>query len=356
MKKVNVAIIGAGIGYKHYIAYRALPDLYTVTAVCDMNTARAAAFIEDDSGVEITSDFEAVLANPEIELIDICLPPHLHFDFTARAMRAGKDVICEKPLSNSVADVDRLIAISKETGRTVYPVFQYRFGNGIARLRALIDSGLAGRAYVAAMETHWNRDADYYAVDWRGTWKGEQGGVILGHAIHMHDLLSFILGPVDSVFARLDTRVNDIEVEDCGALSIQMSSGALATSSVTLGAGNDTSRLRFCFEGVTAESGSRPYAPAEDNWTFVARAPVTQGQIDAVIAATPDQSGGQVGFSLQVYNAMRGLESEVVNIDEARRSIEFVSAVYQSSRTGAPVHLPLNVGDSTYDGWEPAPV
>ncbi|WP_417269794.1 Gfo/Idh/MocA family protein [Celeribacter sp.] len=353
MKKVNVAIIGAGIGRKHYIAFRALPDLYTIRTICDVNIARAQAFVEADTDTRLTDDFAGVLADPEIELMDICLPPHLHFDFTARALRAGKDVICEKPLCNSVADVDRLIAISKETGRTVYPVFQYRFGNGIARLRALIDSGLAGRAFVASMETHWNRDSEYYVVDWRGTWVGEQGGAILGHAIHMHDLLSFVLGPVDNVFARVDTRVNDIEVEDCAALSIALRSGALATSSVTLGGANDTSRLRFCFEGVTAESGTVPYAPAEGEWTFTARAPVTQEQVDAVIAATPDQAGGQVGFSIQVFNAMRGLASEFVNIDEARRSIEFVSAVYQSSRSGTPVSLPLDVTDPTYTGWLP---
>ncbi|GAA3865529.1 Gfo/Idh/MocA family oxidoreductase [Celeribacter arenosi] len=353
MKKVNVAIIGAGIGEKHYAAYRALPDLYNIRALCDVNTARAAAFVQPDTNTTITDDYDAILADPDIDLVDICLPPHLHFDFTARALRAGKDAICEKPLCNSVADVDRLIEISRETGRTVYPVFQYRFGNGIARLRALIDAGLAGRAYVASLETHWNRDAEYYAIDWRGTWAGEQGGAILGHAIHTHDLLSFVLGPVDNVFARLDTRVNDIEVEDCAALAIQMSSGALATSSVTLGAANDTSRLRFCFEGVTAESGDLAYTPAEGNWTFTARAPVTQEQVDAVIANTPDQPKGQVGFSIQVYNAMRGLESEFVNIDEARSSIEFVSAVYQSNRAGRPVSLPLDDSDATYEGWMP---
>ncbi|WIV52002.1 Gfo/Idh/MocA family oxidoreductase [Marivivens sp. LCG002] len=353
MKKVNVAIIGAGIGQKHYNAYLQLPDLFEVSAICDTNVARAEAFVVPQSQTRVTADFDEILSDPDIELVDICLPPHLHFSFTAKAMQAGKDVICEKPLSNSVADVDRLIAISKETGRTVYPVFQYRFGNGIARLKALIESGLAGRAFVASMETHWNRDAVYYAVDWRGTWKGEQGGAILGHAIHMHDLLSFVLGAVDNVYAKVDTRVNEIEVEDCAALAIQMTSGALATSSVTLGGATNTTRLRFCFEGLTAESGSDPYAPAEGDWTFTARAPVTQDQVDAVIAATPEQEGGQVGFSRQVFNAMRSLESEFVNIAEARRSIEFVSAVYQSARSGLLVSLPMKDGDPTYEGWMP---
>jgi len=131
MKKVIVAIIGAGVGRKHYFAFLDLPELYNVIAVCDVNTARARAFVEDGHQARVTDDYASILADPDIELIDICLPPHLHFDFTTRALRAGKDVICEKPLVNSVADVDRLIEICRETGRTIYPVFQYRFGKGI---------------------------------------------------------------------------------------------------------------------------------------------------------------------------------------------------------------------------------
>lgn len=353
MKKVNVAIIGAGVGRKHYFAFLDLSELYNVVAVCDMNTARARAFVEDGHRAHVTDDYASILADPDIELVDICLPPHLHFDFTARALRAGKDVICEKPLVNSVADVDRLIEICRETGRTVYPVFQYRFGKGISQLRALIDSGLAGTPYVASLETHWNRGEAYYAVDWRGTWAGEQGGAILGHAIHMHDLLTFVLGPVSSVFARVATRVNEIEVEDCTALSITLENGALATSSVTLGAANDTSRLRFCFAGLTAESGLLPYKPAEGEWSFLARAPVTQAQIDAVLAKVEDPLAGQVGFSVEVFRAMRGQQAAFANLDEARRSIEFVSAVYQSSRSECPVSLPMQADAPTYQGWVP---
>ena len=216
-----------------------------------------------------------------------------------------------------------------------------------------MDSGLAGTPYIASLETHWNRDAAYYAVDWRGSWANEQGGTILGHAIHIHDLLTFVLGPVSSVFANVATRVNPIEVEDCAALSIKLENGALATSSVTLGAASDTSRLRFCFEGLTAESGLEPYKPAETEWSFVARAPVTQSQIDAVLAKVEDPLGGQVGFSIEVFRAMRGEEAAFVNINEARKSIEFVSAVYQSARTERPVSLPIQADAPTYFGWVP---
>lgn len=113
---------------------------------------------------------------------------------------------------------------------------------------------------------------------------GESGGSLLGHAIHAHDLLCHILGPVAEVTALTDTRVNDIETEDCAALAFRMGNGALVTSSVTLGAGDDTTRLRFCFEGLTAESGSAPYSPAQEAWRFIARASTSQSDVDRVLA------------------------------------------------------------------------
>ena len=82
-------------------------------------------------------------------------------------------------------------------------------------------------------------------------------------------------------------KVNDIEVEDCAALSIEMKNGSLVTSSITLGAANDTSRLKFCFEGLTIESAAspdKPYNPAEDEWKFLPRTPVTQKQIDEILS------------------------------------------------------------------------
>lgn len=353
MKKITVAIIGAGIGQKHYNAYASMPDHFHVKTICDTNPDRIRGFLPTNSPTAIETDYQRVLDDAAIDLIDICLPPFLHFEFTKRALEAGKDVVCEKPLSNCVAEVDELIAISKRTGRTVFPVFQYRFGTGIAQLRGLMDAGLTGKAFVGSVETHWNRDTEYYAVDWRGTWAGEQGGAILGHAIHIHDLISFILGPVQSVYAVLDTRVNDIEVEDCAALSITMASGAVVTSSVTLGAATDTTRLRFCFAGLTAESGTTPYTPAEDTWKFWARAPYNQSAIDAVTSRIDTEYQGQRGLSLEIYNAMTGAETRFVNIDEARWSIEFVTAVYHSARTGQPVEFPIKPDHPLYHGWVP---
>ena len=354
MTRYKVAIVGAGIGAEHAAAYRNLPARFEVRTICDLDVPRAELIVTQTPGARSGSDFQQVLADPEIDIVDICLPPHLHLQHCIAALQAGKHVVCEKPLVASLAEADQLHAAMQASGQQLFPVFQYRYGRGARQLRALIDAGLAGTPFTASLETHWNRGGIYYEPEWRGTWRGEQGGALLNHAIHIHDWLSFILGPVASVFARIATRVNPIEVEDCAALSIEMENGALATSSITLGAATDTSRLRFCFSELTAESGSLPYAPASDEWQFTARVPAQQAAVDAVVDAVNDVPAGFEGLFAAVAETLDGNPGRQVTIADARRSLEFVTAAYASAREQQPVAMPLQSSHPLYDSWLPS--
>ncbi len=337
---IRVAIIGAGVGANHLAGYRELPDRFRVTTLCDLDLNRARLATDGAQDIVITSSIDSVLAEPDIDLIDVCLPPHLHFPVSTRALEAGKHVICEKPIVRSLEEADLLEAASEAHDRIVFPVFQYRYGRGMDQVRALQNAGIAGKAYVASIETHWNRSAEYYAVPWRGTAAGESGGALLVHAIHAHDLLAHVMGPIAEVFAMVDTRVNDIETEDCAAVTFRMANGALATSSVTLGASDDTSRLRFCFEGFTAESGSAPYAPAEDRWRFLARAPTAQSRIDEVINAVQPRHAGYTGYFRAVADAVEGKGGAEVSLADGRHSITLAASIYESVRKGTSVRLP----------------
>ena len=165
-----------------------------------------------------------------------------------------------------------------------------------------------------------------------------------------------ILGPVSNVFAKLSTRVNDIEVEDCAALSIEMQNGTLVTSSITLGAARDTSRLRFCFEGLTAESAAspeKPYSPADDEWTFLPRTPTTQSQIEDVISKVKQSKSWYAGMFEEIANKLNGLPSDEVTLRDARNSLEFVTAVYASSRQNKIIEIPIDKKNKLYNSWLP---
>lgn len=349
---IRVAILGAGIGREHLRALRALPDQFCVAMVVDQNVERIDEIREADS-FRSASTIDAALNDPEIDLIDICLPPHLHVPTTLAALKAGKHVVCEKPLATNLADVDRIKAASRRHKRQVFPVFQYRWGPPLAQLRALIGAGLAGASQVGAIETHWSRGADYYAVPWRGTWTGEQGGAVLGHAIHNHDLMMHFMGPVAGVSAMTSTRVNPIETEDCAALSFQMTNGALCTSSITLGAAFDQTRIRLVFEHLTATSGTAPYAPGSERWEFVARDPANQSLVNKVIVGTKAEPVGFAGFFAALADATAGRANQAITLDDGAASVELVTAIYHAARTGQRVSLPLGPDHPLYDGWQP---
>ena len=356
MKKYQVAIIGTNIGAKHYEDFQKVSDKFNVHTICGLTTEPIEKILSANSDTKISLDFEDVLKIKEIDIIDICLPPHLHFSACKKSLEAGKHVICEKPLVSSLEEIDKLKEISNKTGKIIFPVFQYRYGPGFSKLKALIKSGLTGKPLVASLDTHWNRGKEYYSKAWRGTWKGEQGGAILSHSIHIHDLISMIFGPVSNIYAKLSTRVNDIEVEDCAALSIEMDNGALVTSSITLGAAEDVSRIKICFSNLTVESAGspdKPYNPADDEWKFLAREPITQNQIDEVLSNVNLTKSWYAGMFEEIANKLEGLGSDEVTLLDARQSLEFVTAVYDSSQQGKNIYLPIERGNPLYKSWVP---
>lgn len=342
----RVAILGAGIGEQHLNAYLALPGRFTVKVICDADRARAQALAVHAPGCRISGDAEATIADPECDVIDICLPPRLHGPVALAALAAGKHVICEKPLAASVVEADRMAAAAAAADRILMPVFQYRYGHAIQTMKTLIERGIAGKALVGTLETHWNRGADYYAVPWRGAWEGERGGAVLSHAIHVHDLAAFFFGRITHVSAMTDTRVNSIETEDCAAITFRTESGALVTSSITLGSATDMSRLRLVFDELTAESGRSPYAPGQDEWRFTAREPGRQGIVDETLAQINAENAripqGYAGQFAAFADALEGTDAAVVSIGDGVRSIELVAAIYEAARTGTRLQLPLD--------------
>jgi predicted dehydrogenase len=353
MNAFNVAIVGAGIGREHLAAYLTLPDDFNVVMLCDKDEARAAQLTTNQHTIRVVSDLASVLQDPSIEVVDICLPPHLHKQAVIDALNADKHVVCEKPLVTSLSDADEIGRVMHGSTKTLTPVFQYRYGPALSQLRALMNQGYCGKPLVASIETHWHRDADYYNNPWRGTWQGEQGGAVLGHAIHNHDLLCSVFGPVARLSAFTTTRVNDIETEDCASVSLQMANGAVASSSITLGAADDTSRLRFCFEKLTATSGTNPYAPADAQWQFQARGSHSQAGIDDCLASVPNSPVGYLGLFTELAQKLRGLPNECVSFEDGRRSLELVTAIYHASRTQQSVVLPLDDTFEAYNSWQP---
>lgn len=348
----NVAVIGCGIGRSHLAeGYAKHADKFRAAALCDLDRSRLTT-IGDEFGIaRRTTSLDEVLRMDDVDIVDLCTPPTLHVEQALAALAAGKHVICEKPVAASLADVDRLIAAERASPRRILPIFQYRYGNGAQKAKHLIDLGLAGKPYVAMIETAWKRTAEYYSVPWRGRWKTELGGILLSQAIHSHDLLTWLFGDVSSVFARTATRVNPIEVEDCAVASLTMQSGALASLAATLGAQPEVSRLKFCFEHVTFESSHEAYAPGNDPWQIVPASPESKERIDGALRDWKPVASRFEGLMSAYHAALETGRALPITLDDARRSIELATALYQSSESEEAVALPLPATHPKYRGW-----
>jgi predicted dehydrogenase len=365
----RVALVGLGIGRQHAAAYRELADRFEIAAVCGLNVEQARAAAAEYGARHVLTDFEQVLALPDIDVVDICTPPHLHASQALAALAAGKHVICEKPIAADLAAIDRLLDAERASGRTLMPIFQYRFGSGLQTLLELQRRGFAGSPLLASVEVHWRRRAAYYDVPWRGRIATEYGGVLTSQSIHAIDALLCAFGDVNRVSAFANTSVNAVEVEDCAVVNLQMRSGALAVISATLGSAAEVSRHRFVFRGLVAESNTRAYSNCDGPWTFTADDPAAAPALaDAVAeiersfarapAAGSDDAASRLkgyvppaGFApqfAQFADALDAGEAPPVTLADARRATELLAAVYHSAAHGAVVDLPLQRSHPAY--------
>ncbi|KFC62393.1 Myo-inositol 2-dehydrogenase [Devosia sp. LC5] len=352
-RKLRVGLIGAGIAQRHLAGYNWNKDLFEVPVLCSLDEDRGRQAVAEYGVGEYTSDVETLFARDDLDVIDICTPPDSHFALSKRAIEAGKHVICEKPLFGSIADVDAMSEIVGKTDRKFMPIFQYRYGTGLQKLKRLIELGLAGRPFLTTVETHWWRGPAYYEVPWRGKWASELGGGLLGHAIHAHDMLNYVHGACAEIFAHGATLVNKIEVEDTMTLSVKMANGSLAALSMTLGSRKEISRLRFCFSDMVAESILEPYTMGRDPWTFIAGTPEHQARIDAALA---DHQVTEDGYTRQFelfHQAVMAGGEPPVTLEDARNSLALVTAAYHSQRTGQPSQLPITPAHPLYGSWLP---
>lgn len=336
---LGVAVVGLGVGVAHLWAWKRVPQHFTVAAVCDHDATRLAATASRFPGAIAVSDLDELIGRDGIDVIDLCTPPSLHLDQITRILRAGQHAVCEKPLVGSVAEVDELLAVEHETGMRVMPIFQYRFGTGLQKLRHLVDAGVTGALHTATIEVSWRRRADYYAAPWRGTFEGELGGVLLTHAVHALDMLTTVAGPVRTVAARTATRVNDVETEDCAAVTLELVGGALATLSATLGSSAEITRHRFCFAEMTAESNTEPYTNASDPWTFTPDSPAAAEAIDAALATFVPRAENFLGQFERYGEALHHGTELPVTLADARAAIATVLAMYESASTRREIAL-----------------
>ncbi|MCR2800093.1 Gfo/Idh/MocA family oxidoreductase [Microbacterium sp. zg-Y818] len=344
---LRAAIIGTGgIAHAHAQALDDLAPRIALAAVVDLDTDRAREFAQSFGADAVYPDADALLASEQLDLVHICTPPQTHVPLAIAALRAGVPALIEKPTALSLAEMDELVAVSRETGVPALTVYQHRFGAGAQRLMRLVADGALGRPLVATCETLWHRGPEYFDLPWRGRWEIEGGGPTMGHGIHQFDLLLAVLGPWSRLTAFAARRQLPTDTEDVSMALVEFDNGALATVVNSIVSPRETSRLRFDFAHATVEL-EHLYGYTDADWTFTP-APGHE-HLAELWESEPD--GGPSGHRAQIaaiVDALAAGETPGVDADDARRTLEFAAATYASAFRGVPVRAGGIAGDDPF--------
>ncbi|MEU0087182.1 Gfo/Idh/MocA family oxidoreductase [Streptomyces sp. NPDC006274] len=368
--RLRAAVVGTGAIARgsHLPALADHADAVELVAAVDVNTAQLDAFrAVAGAGVEGYAGVGEMLAGARPDLVLLASPPAFHREQTVAALRAGAWVLCEKPLCLSLAEFDAMAAAEGQDGSGgpyLSVVFQHRYGSGAEHARELLTAGELGAPLVAHCQTTWYRDTDYYAVPWRGRWATEGGGPSMGHGIHQIDLMLHLLGEWTEIRAMAGRLVHDVESEDVSTALVRFANGAMATVVNSVVSPQEVSRIRVDCADATVEL-THLYGHSNDDWSYTP-APHTAVDEQRVkawrtpAAEVPSSHSAQLAG---VLAAMRAGTRPPGGGPDARRTLEFVAALYKSAFTGLPVRAgEIGPGDPYYSAmhgghpdWAPVP-
>ncbi len=312
-----------------------------LAAVCDVVTDRAAA-LGQQYDVPHHTDMHEMMEQNDIDVVVVLTESGKHAKHVIELTQYGKHIVVEKPMTLTLADADAMIKACDAAGVRLFVVKQNRFNLPVRKLRDAVVEGRFGKFVMGTVRVRWCRPQAYYDQDaWRGTWALD-GGVLANQASHHVDLLEWMMGEVESVFAMTRTALVDIEVEDTAAVLLRFSSGALGIIEAT------TATRPKDLEGsisILGEAGSVEIAGFAVNemktWKFVEERPEDEDVLANFSVNPPNVYGfGHKEYYDHVVAALRhGETRNLVDGLEGRRSLELISAIYESVETGREVPL-----------------
>ncbi|MBR5490053.1 MAG: Gfo/Idh/MocA family oxidoreductase [Oscillospiraceae bacterium] len=339
MEKVKFGIIGCGtIARFHATAIERIPDA-ELFGVYDGWRPGAERFITEYPA-HIFESLEEMLSCENIDVVCICTPSGLHTEQAVAAMKAGKNVVVEKPMSLSLADADLLIKTAEETGAKVCVISQFRFSAAVQEVRRALDAGAFGKVVSGSLSMKYFRSHEYYASGgWRGTWAMDGGGCLMNQGIHGIDVFRYLMGEVKSITAITKTQTRKIEVEDSAAAILEFKNGAVGTiqGSTTCYPGYPR-RIEIC-----GEEGS--VVMEEDSilsWDLPIECNLPVGEGAKNVASSDPKAIDVSGHVRQIANLVDAVKNGTELMAPAttgRPPLEVILGIYESSAKGARVEF-----------------
>jgi len=354
MKNVRLAIVGAGTVGTAYAKFilEGKVSRCELAAVCDTDAGRTRAF-DASPGVRQFHDFDDLLKSDAVDAVMVCTPHYQHTLQGIAALEAGRHVLVEKPISVHKADCERLLAAHGNKGQVFAAMFNQRTRPAYRKLRELLVEGQLGQlTRINWICTTWFRTEAYYASsEWRATWHGEGGGVLLNQCPHQLDMMTWLFGMPSRVRAFCGFgKYHNIPVEDEVTAYLEYPNGATGVFVTNTAEMPGTDRLEVC-----GDMGRIVVGDDHLHWTCNERPMLeflrTANHVSDKLATqeidipTASNGGQHVAIIQNFVDAILDGAELIAPAQEGIKSVELANAMIYSSLLEKTVDLPLDAAE-----------
>jgi len=336
------ALIGCGrIAKRHseLLGYSQIEGAQ-LCAVCDSELGRAEK-IGNQFQVPAYADMNEMMSKEHVDVVVVLTPSGLHAEHVINLSRYGKHIMVEKPMALSIEDTEKMIYACDENNIKLFVIKQNRFNVPVVKLREALDAGRFGKLILGTVRVRWARHQAYYDQDpWRGTWDMD-GGVLTNQASHHVDMLEWMMGDVESVFAKMTTALADVETEDTAIVTIKFKNGALGIIEATTATRpkNLEGSISILGENGTVVVGGLAVNEMQ-TWVFEDIQDGDSEVLQEFSVNPPNVYGfGHQAYYEHVVDCIKSGSANLVDGLQGRKSIELISAIYESAETGKEVFL-----------------
>jgi predicted dehydrogenase len=339
---LKFALVGCGrIAKRHseLLGYNQIKGA-SLVAVCDIIEEKAKK-IGEQFNVPYYTDMDEMMQKEEIDVVSVLTESGNHAKHVINLSKYGKHIVVEKPMALTIDDAENMIEACAKNGCKLFVVKQNRFNVPVVKLREALEMGRFGKLVLGTVRVRWCRTQEYYDQDaWRGTWAMD-GGVLTNQASHHIDLLAWMMGEVESVFAKSITALANIEAEDTGVVLLKFRNGALGVIEAT------TAVRPKDLEGsisILGEKGTVEIGGFAVNkmlhWNFVEKLPEDDEILEKYSVNPPNVYGfGHKAYYDHVVECINNNKQHLIDGFEGRKSLELIIAIYESIETGREVFL-----------------
>jgi UDP-N-acetyl-2-amino-2-deoxyglucuronate dehydrogenase len=339
---LNFALVGCGrISRRHaeLLGLGRVPGARLV-GVCDIVLAKAEK-IGKQFSVPYFNDMHKMMSLIDADFVVVLTESGNHAKDVLALTKYKKHIIVEKPMALRLLDADRMIEACYQAGIKLFIVKQNRFNIPVVKLREALEQNRFGKLVLGTVRVRWCRDQFYYDQDaWRGTWALD-GGVLTNQASHHIDLLEWMMGDVESVFAKSVTALVNIEAEDTAVVTLKFKNGALGIIEATTAVRPTDleGSISILGEGGTVEINGFAVNKMK-TWNFVNPLKDDVRVLDEYTENPPNVYGfGHQAFYEHVVDCIQNDRHHLVDGEEGRKSLNLITAIYESIATGREVRL-----------------